>query len=376
MGERDSIAASFSSSSSSSSFSASASASPPSPLSPSPNALSVSAPEPVSVSSTFASLSSSAAYRELPHSPLFRARQRLLQFLRDSGMYDVHMLLGSLPAFRLLDERAVLLSRLHRHEQVLFILVHLLRDVKQAEDYCHRIFSGGTEAGAGRVSDGRSKSSSPGLPYSGFPDSATGGELDNSPRAVGAGIYLVLLKVYLHPPSSLAAISDLLYHTHPSHPHHRPSSMPFASSSSLLRSLCFEPPRIEKIQPLPQVQRAISLITRYNHRIDSSKAVQMLSSELPIRTLLPLFNAVLSKHHHTRRSQQIVRCLQKSDHLAVKAEFLALCRERLVVERGSVCAACEKKLNSSVMAMGVSGQLLCYVCHTRAQKEGRGKDAK
>uniref|UniRef100_A0A3Q1C7B8 CNH domain-containing protein n=1 Tax=Amphiprion ocellaris TaxID=80972 RepID=A0A3Q1C7B8_AMPOC len=41
----------------------------------------------------------------------------------------------------LLEERALLLGRMGKHEQALFIYVHILKDTRMAEDYCHRHYN-------------------------------------------------------------------------------------------------------------------------------------------------------------------------------------------------------------------------------------------
>ncbi|CAG5866816.1 unnamed protein product [Menidia menidia] len=48
--------------------------------------------------------------------------------------------LNSLPE-GLLEERALLLGRMGKHEQALFIYVHVLKDTRMAEEYCHRHYN-------------------------------------------------------------------------------------------------------------------------------------------------------------------------------------------------------------------------------------------
>ncbi|XP_030882273.1 vam6/Vps39-like protein [Leptonychotes weddellii] len=65
-------------------------------------------------------------------------RRKLLMFLEISGYYDPGRLICDFPFDGLLEERALLLGRMGKHEQALFIYVHILKDTKMAEEYCHK----------------------------------------------------------------------------------------------------------------------------------------------------------------------------------------------------------------------------------------------
>ncbi|VDP25890.1 unnamed protein product, partial [Soboliphyme baturini] len=65
-------------------------------------------------------------------------RRKLLNFLSTSERYNPEILLVQLPFEFLFEERAVLLGRLRRHEQVLAIYCNILHDFRQAEQYCSR----------------------------------------------------------------------------------------------------------------------------------------------------------------------------------------------------------------------------------------------
>ncbi|XP_063106267.1 vam6/Vps39-like protein isoform X2 [Cavia porcellus] len=65
-------------------------------------------------------------------------RQKLLMFLEISSYYDPGRLICDFPFDGLLEERALLLGRMGKHEQALFIYVHVLKDTRMAEEYCHK----------------------------------------------------------------------------------------------------------------------------------------------------------------------------------------------------------------------------------------------
>lgn len=89
-------------------------------------------------------------------------RNKLLCFLETSTSYEPAKLISDFPFDGLLEERALLLGRMGKHEQALFIYVHILKDTHMAEEYCHRHY-----------------------------DQLTDGNKD---------VYLSLLRMYLSPP--------------------------------------------------------------------------------------------------------------------------------------------------------------------------------
>ncbi|XP_055028430.1 vam6/Vps39-like protein [Misgurnus anguillicaudatus] len=64
-------------------------------------------------------------------------RNKLLSFLEISSNYEPERLISDFPFDGLLEERALLLGRMGKHEQALFIYVHILKDTHMAEEYCH-----------------------------------------------------------------------------------------------------------------------------------------------------------------------------------------------------------------------------------------------
>uniref|UniRef100_A0A8D2JE61 VPS39 subunit of HOPS complex n=1 Tax=Varanus komodoensis TaxID=61221 RepID=A0A8D2JE61_VARKO len=65
-------------------------------------------------------------------------RNKLLFFLETSSCYNAEQLISDFPFDGLLEERALLLGRMGNHEQALFIYVHILKDTRMAESYCHK----------------------------------------------------------------------------------------------------------------------------------------------------------------------------------------------------------------------------------------------
>ncbi|XP_060938877.1 vam6/Vps39-like protein isoform X1 [Limanda limanda] len=72
-------------------------------------------------------------------------RMKLLSFLDISTSYEPARLISDFPFDGLLEERALLLGRMGKHEQALFIYVHILKDTHMAEEYCHSHYNSSVE---------------------------------------------------------------------------------------------------------------------------------------------------------------------------------------------------------------------------------------
>lgn len=66
--------------------------------------------------------------------------KKLLQILENSTQYTAENILSSFPTASLLEERAIILGRLGKHEQALTIYVRALGDIKKATDYCQKVY--------------------------------------------------------------------------------------------------------------------------------------------------------------------------------------------------------------------------------------------
>lgn len=67
-------------------------------------------------------------------------RKKLLEFLEKSTCYTPDTVLGHFPTDNLLEERAIIVGRLGRHEEALAIYVRALGDIEKAEEYCKKVY--------------------------------------------------------------------------------------------------------------------------------------------------------------------------------------------------------------------------------------------
>ncbi|KAL4656550.1 transforming growth factor-beta receptor-associated protein 1 [Arapaima gigas] len=71
-----------------------------------------------------------------PAEQVTHAREQLQRLLKESSLYQVHLLLDKIQDTDLLVERATLHGKLEEHKQALHILVHRLKSPSAAEEYC------------------------------------------------------------------------------------------------------------------------------------------------------------------------------------------------------------------------------------------------
>lgn len=72
-------------------------------------------------------------------------QKKLLDFLDTSKHYTPDTVLIHFPPDKLLEERAIILGRLGRHEQALFIYVRVLGDIPRAVAYCSKVYESASE---------------------------------------------------------------------------------------------------------------------------------------------------------------------------------------------------------------------------------------
>lgn len=68
-------------------------------------------------------------------------RQKLQQFLEKSAHYTPETILVHFPFDSLFEERAIILERLGRHQQVISIYISLLNDIPKAIEYCNNVYT-------------------------------------------------------------------------------------------------------------------------------------------------------------------------------------------------------------------------------------------
>ncbi|KAF9941848.1 Vacuolar morphogenesis protein 6, partial [Modicella reniformis] len=188
-----------------------------------------------------------------------KTRKKMLDFLNESTCYKAERILSRLPVDGCYEERAILLSRIGQHDQALNIYVHKLGDNRAAEEYCVKNF-----------------------------DSA-----DSSKN-----VYLMLLKVYLNPPSP------------------------------------------EK----PMLDPALGILTRHGTNIDPIAVLRMLPPMTRVDQLYKFFEKSIRESNKTKHMDMIVRNLLKAEQLQTQ-EQLSFYRSRCVrITEDRMCPKCNKRI--------------------------------
>jgi tetratricopeptide (TPR) repeat protein len=71
-------------------------------------------------------------------------RRKLLEFLKKSPHYTADTVLGHFPTDSLLEERAIILGKLGKHEQALAIYVRALGDISKSVEYAQKVYESNT----------------------------------------------------------------------------------------------------------------------------------------------------------------------------------------------------------------------------------------
>eukprot|EP00002_Diphylleia_rotans_P040852 TRINITY_DN9805_c0_g1_i1.p1 TRINITY_DN9805_c0_g1~~TRINITY_DN9805_c0_g1_i1.p1 ORF type:complete len:839 (+),score=133.42 TRINITY_DN9805_c0_g1_i1:97-2613(+) len=207
-----------------------------------------------------------------------QVRRKLLAFLESSTHYSPEKMLSRFPQKDLFHERALLLSRIGRHEQALEIYAHHLQDPTKAVQYCESYYNPETEE--------------------------------------GRDVYLSLLKVYLQPPGGKE----------------------------------------------PMIRPALALLDQHFCKIDTAKALEMLPPQTSISHLLPFFEAILREETKSRRENQIVRNIHKSENLHVRESLI---RSRLPVVKVTedlACSICKRRIWPSAFYRYPNGTVVHFGC--------------
>ncbi|CBJ28092.1 conserved unknown protein [Ectocarpus siliculosus] len=217
-------------------------------------------------------------------------RQRLQLFLQTSEKYNPARLLSVIPS-HFLEEHALLLSRLGRHEEVLHIYVRQLKNREMAEAYCGRIWERCESAAKAKSTAKR------GAPA----DAAT------ATPSPDEEVYLFLLKVYLQGQNKAGG--------------HHPAQSKAGSPSSLKVSDDGVAAVGEEVGGLDE---AVSLLERHFSRVDPVKVMALLPPSVPVSKLVPFLSSAVRHAEARRRSNQVTHQLCRADYVNVKFELIQL----------------------------------------------------
>lgn len=234
-------------------------------------------------------------------------RRKLLVFLSSpNAVYHPERMLSRTP-IEMVDERAALLSKLERHQEVLELYALELKDASLAELYCNKCYE---------------------------------------QKLADSSIYSALLRLYLRPSAPSSSPSTVLSSSPPSLIWQRS-----ASSTGL--------------SPAPSsdaVAAAVNILNKYPERIDVPTALELLPSEVPVASLDIFFRRVLERQVERYRNGQVKKQLSKMENFKIRELLSTKRKGSVTVWSSHCCQVCGKKLGVGTFVRLPGGTLLHYAC--------------
>jgi len=131
------------------------------------------------------------------------------------------------------------------------------------------------------------------------------------------------------------------------------------------------PPHPQK----PMIEPAMNLLNKHYQRIDTPKALDLLPSTIPISQLYPFFEAVLREMTKTRRNNQVVRNLLKSENFQIREQLIQVRSRVIKITEDRSCPVCNKRLGTSVFASYPNGEVVHFMCLKLQQQQQQAQQA-
>ncbi|KOC60066.1 Vam6/Vps39-like protein [Habropoda laboriosa] len=236
-------------------------------------------------------------------------RQKLYQFLEKSAHYTPETILVHFPFDNLFEERAIILGRLGRHQQVLSIYINLLNDIEKATQYCDKV-------------------------YTRYQNLETADKEKQTDRA--DEVYSLLINQLLKP-----------------------------DSEEILMTVC-SPEAQQTLQP--DLEMALELLEKHASKINPLKALEVLPDTVPIGRIKHFLEVGLQKNLNARRRIQVLKGLLHAEQLQVKEQRMHYESQSALMTELNTCSVCKKRFgNQSAFARYPNGDLVHYSCRDRKE---------
>lgn len=242
-------------------------------------------------------------------------RRKLLDFLEISDHYTSQGLPALLLNEGLCEERAIVVGKLGQHEEALSIFIYVLNNPKRAEEYCLSVYQK---------------------------------KLPNS-----KDIFVLLLKLYLHPPNSFSS-------------NQLKRKMSVSSQSQLSANSGGDP---SHILPINFSSKIVRLLNEHGDKIDPQKAIAELPNEFDLVCLKDYLDATFKRKLQEGHEKEIFRQLIMAKFYQVQKNWIQLQREnKIVIDTTTVCQVCMKKIGRSAFVRFPNLDLVHYSCKDRYGK--------
>lgn len=237
-------------------------------------------------------LSASSSTARL-NNELLHTKQTLLKFLESSHYYDVSALLSRTAKTDMFEERVVLFKKADQHYQALRILVYNLDNTEAAESYC---LENGSE------------------------DSVAENSTEPSGKHTQADLLLLLMKVYLSPPSGVAKMSMLGH--------------------------------------------ALKLLEERGKALDPIAVLNELPPSIPIKCLKGFLDQAIPHHVHRLRDGHIVKNLTLMEHQQVSTKLIKEKSRRVAITDDRICpvSSCRRKIGSAAFGVLPNQKVVHFMC--------------
>lgn len=229
---------------------------------------------------------------------LYKVYRRTLQdFLQTSVEYRADALLEACPD-ALLHEYALILSRMGRHDEVLYIYVYDLHSMTMAEAYCDRIYTRGIQQSTALMASGRGGSM--GGPAAGGGPSLGLAALSasmsmSSTLLEDVQVYLSLMKVLIKPPKK----------PQPDDGRGGEESDDEQNNSTSRMTLSIRPSLFMTSVPRVHLRQVIALAERYYDRMNAAAFMDLLPKTVTVAALERYLKLVLENEGTKKRNLQV-----------------------------------------------------------------------
>lgn len=246
-------------------------------------------------------------------------QQKLKTLILKSKHIDAQALLDKLPVEEemYLDLRAALLERLGDHCTALRLLVHVLKQPKEAEKYADRVFE-------------RSKRSLQTEVVTQKSGRARKLKFENSPLAEAAASGMAVQHSY-----------DIYL--------------------ELVRVLLEDEDRENE----ERWGRICSLLSRKMDAIPPLRALELIPSYVGLKVAMPLIRSALTMSSEAQKTANILSSLRRSEHVTLLWELAEGEQNSVVMTAERACGLCYKRVGSSAFVARPSGAVLHLSCHRR-----------
>ncbi|KOX73555.1 Vam6/Vps39-like protein [Melipona quadrifasciata] len=221
-------------------------------------------------------------------------RQKLQQFLEKSTRYTPETILVHFPFDNLLEERAIILERLGRHQQAISIYISLLNDIPKAIEYCYNVYT--------RYQNQEN--------------------VDKQKQSDGADeVYVMLIQQLLKP------------------------------DNGVLTTGCS--PKIQRTAQ-PDLEMALELLEKHASKINPLKTLEVIPDTVPIGRIKHFLEVSLQEKLNARRRIQVLRSLLYAEHLQVQEQRMHYESQSVLMTEFNICPVCKKRFGNQSHVLSCS----------------------